>query len=188
MKAAVTILDVKADALYARAADKLAELQARAADLERRRSQSVEGNSRSQAALTARAESFLQDDVIPVSRDSEEASRRGLDAIADELAVVRRALDLQRDLVERERARVSRAVCERLRPRHREIVGAIAGALRQLSAALEDERDLRDRLITNDIDFAATLRPMPFISGTLADPDSHASVWVRDARDAGLLG
>ena len=97
----VTVLDLKSDAAYARSADKLAELQARAADLERRRSLVVEGNSRSQTALTARAESLLLDDVIPVSNDADEAGQRGVDAITDELAVVRRAVDLQKNIIER---------------------------------------------------------------------------------------
>ena len=122
-----------------------------------------------------------------MSLDSEEAGRRGLDAIADELAVVRRAIDLQRTIVQRERDRVSHVVCERLRPHHREIVGAVAPALRQLSTALQDERELRENLITADVDFTTTLRPMPFIAGTLDDPNSHVSVWMRDARAAGLL-
>jgi hypothetical protein len=94
---------------------------------------------------------------------------------------------MQRTLVDRERQRASREVCERLRPRHREIVADIAAALRQLSTALEEERQLRERLIEADIDFLSTLRPMPFIAGPLNDPNSHASLWMREARDAGLL-
>jgi hypothetical protein len=84
---------------------------------------------------------------------------------------------------------VSREVCDRLRPRHREIVGATAAALRQLSEALKDERDFREALIEADIDFTGVLRPMPFAAaGTLDDENSHATNWMRDARDAGLLG
>jgi hypothetical protein len=188
MKSTVTVLDLTSDASYARVTDKLAELQARASDLERRRSEVVEGCFQGQVVLTARAQSLLDDDVIPLGADAEEARRRNdLAVVADELAVVRRAVDLQRTLVDRERQRASREVCERLRPRHREIVADIAAALRQLSTALEEERQLRERLIEADIDFLSTLRPMPFIAGTLNDPNSHASVWMRDARDAGLI-
>jgi hypothetical protein len=188
MKSTVTIPNLKSDAVYARAFDKLAELQARAGDLERRRAQVVEGTTRRQAALTARAEALLDDDVVPFGADDEEARlREDLNAVADELAVTLRAGELQKVIVERERQRVSREVCDRQRPHHRKIVADIAAALRQLSTALEEERELRERLIEADIDFLATLRPMPFISGTLSDPNSHASVWLRDARDAGLI-
>jgi hypothetical protein len=94
MKSTVTVLDLKSDASYARATDKLAELQARASDLERRRSEVVEEGFQRQVVLTARAQSLLDDDVIPVGADAEEARRRNdLAVVGDELAVVRRAVD-----------------------------------------------------------------------------------------------
>ena len=37
------------------------------------------------------------------------------------------------------------------------------------------------------LDFTAVLRPMPFLAGTLDDENSDASVWMRGARDAGLV-
>lgn len=114
MKTTVTIPipDLKSDAGYALAFDKLAELQSRATDLERRRSQAVEGNTRRLAVLTARAEALLEDDAVPFSGGDEEARHReDLNAVADELAVTRRAIDLQQVIVEaRAPARVARGV------------------------------------------------------------------------------
>jgi hypothetical protein len=180
------------DKAYAAAAGKFADLEARSTSLEQRRSELSVGISRGAArrdVLTARAERLLQDDVVPLSSDAEMiAMRRDLGAVEDELAVTRRAVELQRPIVDRERQRVSRAICERLRPRHREIVGAVAAALKDLSAALADERALREELISADVTFVPYLRPMPLESvGTLDDENSRASVWMKDAREHGLI-
>jgi hypothetical protein len=94
----------------------------------------------------------------------------------------------QQALVEQARLRASEAICARLRPRHRAIVARIAAALEALSAALTDEQALRDELRDADVAFVTFLRPMPFhAAGVLTDPNSNASLWLREAREHGLI-
>jgi hypothetical protein len=186
------LIQLENDKPYAAAAAKLAELEARVATLDQRRAELSVGIGRTQAArdvLTARAERLLQDAVVPLSNDAKmTAMRRDLGAVEDELGVVRRAVQLQRPIVEHERQRVSREICDRLRPRHRQIIGAIAAALEQLSTALQAEEALRSELIEAGVEFSTLLRPMPFAAaGRVDDPNSNASVWLADARAHGLV-
>src|SRR5437867_6954474 len=113
--------------------------------------------------------------------------RRDLGAVEDELAVVRRAVELQAETVAREGRRVSAAICDRLRPQHRQIIRRISTALTELVAALSVEREFRERLIEAGVDFALALRPMPLPAlGLFNDPDnpdSAAALWIREARE-----
>jgi hypothetical protein len=94
----------------------------------------------------------------------------------------------QQVIVDLARLRASEAICARLRPRHRAIVARIAAALEALSAALTDEQALRDELRDADVAFVTFLRPMPFpAAGVLTDPNSHAAIWLREAREHGLI-
>jgi uncharacterized coiled-coil DUF342 family protein len=188
---ATSRLTLRDDPAYAAAEDKLRELQARAAELERQRSALFSGLSgdAERDELTARANRLLQDAAVPRSSDAERARLRvDLEAVTDELTVTRRAVELQQATVAEARRRVSRMICQRLRPRHRAIVSRIAGALQTLTDALAEERDFREALDAADVDFTTELRPMRLAAGDLTNPESLASLWLRDAQEHGLLG
>lgn len=190
-KSADIAISLRADESYRRAADKLQELTARRDALDHRRGELVAGLSRTVDAdhLTARAERLLLDDAAPRAADVDrDRLRQSLADTEDELAVVRRAAELQARVVEQEHARVSRAICARLRPRHRRIVARLEAAVRELSAANDEEEALRDELRDAGVIFSATLRPMNLAAaGTLKDKNSAVSRWLADAREHGLL-
>jgi hypothetical protein len=181
---------LRGDRAYSAAADRLAELQARDADLESRRRAVVEGRNR-QAALTVRAERLLLDDIVDRADADELDRRQELARIADEVNVVREAIKLQSQIVERERLRVSEEICARLRPQHRAIVRRMADALTELVAAAQEEHDFREALNSSGIAYTHDLRPMPLPAlGLFNDPngpDSAAAMWLREAREHGLI-
>jgi hypothetical protein len=191
MKTELRAMALTDDPEYARQAAKLDELRARAADLERRRSQLSTGLAADAARdeLTRRAQALLDDDAVPRGHDAEAARMRAdLETVTDELAVTRKAADLQAVVVEREARRVSREVCARVHPAYRAIVARAAAALEAASAAFEEERRLRESAIDGGIQFAAHLRVMTLPAlGLLSDTDSRVSLWFREAREHGLL-
>jgi hypothetical protein len=138
-----------------------------------------------------RAERLLLDDVIDRADDEELDRRAELARIADQQNVLREAIKLQQQVVERERLRVSEEICARLKPQHRAIVRRIAGALTELVAALQDEHDFRESLNASGVAYLHDLRPMPLPAlGLFNDPnaaDSAASLWLREAREFSLL-
>jgi hypothetical protein len=185
-------ITLDSDPQYRRQTERLLELEARERALEQRREALAIGLGQREAAadvLTRRAERLLADDVVPLAADVEIARMRAdLAAVSDELNVTRKAIELHKETVRRERARASAAVCARLSPRHQAIVARIAAALTELSAALVEERELRDELNRGGVIFSGRLRPMPLPSvGTLDDPNSAASRWLSDARSHGLV-
>lgn len=188
-KAEVSLMD---DDDYRRAGERLQELHQQRDDLERRRQQALSGlhEAGPSVELAARAERLLADGVLPLPTDAEIARLRGdLVTLTDQLAVVRQAIELQRGVVQRERVRVSAAICQRLRPQHRAIVLRIATALEDLGAALEAERTFREALNDADVIYGHELRPMPIPAlGLLSEPHSALSRWLAEAREAGLLG
>jgi hypothetical protein len=75
---------------------------------------------------------------------------------------------------------------DRAKIEHAVMMGPAADLQHEIYLAGEEVLPVT-HLIEADIDFLSTLRPMPFIAGPLNDPNSHASLWMREARDAGLL-
>jgi hypothetical protein len=177
-------ISLLADADYRRQAEKLGDLRARHEALDRRRGELLVGLNRvvEHDRLTERAQALLTDDVTP--RPDDAALRRALGDVEDEIRVLTRAVELQQRVVDSERARVSAAICARLRPQHRAIVRRIAAAVTELSEALTAEQDLRLALRDAEVVFAAELRPMPLpAAGVLTDPNSALSRWMADARE-----
>jgi hypothetical protein len=186
-------IDMRDDPAYRRASEKLADLTARAAELEARRRAINEGLHEAREgerdSLAARAALLLQDDAVPRSPASEQLRlRTDLGTIEDELAVVRRAIELQRETVAAEGARVARELCERARPQHRAIVGRIAAAVQALDAALAEEQAFRERFIDAGVPgFTGYLRPAAPRVGRLEEPHSGLWFWAKEMHEAGLL-
>jgi hypothetical protein len=89
-----------------------------------------------------------------------------------------RAHELQQAVVERERRRVSSAICAQRRPQHRAIVGRIATAITALVDALAEERDFREALVESGVAFTSELRAMPLPgAGLYNDPRGEVRCW-----------
>ncbi len=81
---------------------------------------------------------------------------------------------------------MSRAVCARLTPAHRALVGRIANHLTELVAALEAERAFQRALIDAGVSFTSDLRPMPLPRVWNPNDEGDAARWLKDAREHGL--
>jgi hypothetical protein len=178
------------DDQYRRATAQLADLKTRAATLERRREELALGLTAQAkgAALAARARHLLDDAAVPAARVP--ALRENLAGVLDEQAITAEAIRLQQAVVDRELARASAGICERLQPQHRAIVRRIAASISELRAALGEELDFRNALIETGISFTAKLRPMPLANLVGSDPRDENNVfalWMADARSNGLL-
>jgi hypothetical protein len=191
---AALVGSMRDDAEFARVADKHRELKHRESELSARRSRLREGFNLSAATSTAealqrRARALLAGQGVV---EAEEARRDRLvveiQQVTDELHVVREALELHKPILEREEARVCREIQARLRPAHRRNVKRIAQCLADLAAALDEEAALRGALTDAGVALH-DLRPMPI--ETMRQGPRHeytvASLWMKEARKAGLL-
>lgn len=181
---AVSLMD---DETYRAAAEKYEEIKGRLASLDARRQELQSGLARMAEAdmLDDRARTLLDDDVVPRAVDDTKL-RRDLEAVTDEIRVVRRAVELQRETVAREGDRVSREICARLAPAHRALVQQIGKHLTGLVDALRAEHEFREALIVGGVSFASTLRAMPLPHVWRPDEEGDAARWLKDAREHGL--
>jgi hypothetical protein len=117
-------------------------------------------------------------------------SARTLPELEREIIIKRRAITLQREVVNRARMEWSAVVCDQLVPLHRAQVHRIRLAIEELSNALIDHRHLVEELDGHDVaNFSFRLRPMLFPHDTmqLDNESSSATWWMRDAQANGLL-
>jgi hypothetical protein len=156
-----------------------------------RRAAILAGLTNADAGLDALAAAQLNPDArAEQSSMALKVDHLTLAALEREIAVKRRAIAMQREIVSRTRAEWSAVVCDQLAPVHRAQVRRIATAIRELSAALRDHRHLVEELEGHDVaNHAHYLRPMVFPGGDmeLDNESSIASWWMNDARAAGLL-
>jgi len=177
--------NLRDDELYAREAERLEALKGRLAALETRRSillNAFVADRRDE--VTERAQALLRGGDIGRSQELADAEvRTELDKVADELAIIRKAIELQTPVAEAERWRACGEINRQLLPAHRSIVRKVATALEALDAALGEEWAFRDRLEAAGVSLVE-IRPMGFaILGRLDDPQSYASYWSREARE-----
>jgi hypothetical protein len=177
-----------ADKVFSAEQAKLVDLQHRFNDADRRWHSC-------QAALTRKPPNPL--DVAAdklLTGDDSVLDRRVVDhrlelaGIDHERQVLRRAIEMQRQVLERERFRVGREVCEALRPAHREIVQKLADALIALGRVAAEEIDFRNALDEKGVPFAGFLRPMPINRlGNPRDGNSMLARWLLEAVEFDLI-
>ena len=125
------------DPAFAAAAQRLAELRRRRADLEQEQQQlaSKLETARPESTVVAKAKALIS------GRDPEDVGslRRRLGEIAEELRVLEAARELTRAEREKTRDKASRAICAELAPRHRKVALRVIHAAKELAAACEEE-------------------------------------------------
>ncbi len=191
--AATEAISLDADESYYGAWLKLQALKTRLLEIERQRSGILTGLNRDigrDEELTARAAALLQDGtnaVVPLPTDARLARLRAdLQTLNDERRVVERAIELQKEVLERERQRVSREICARLEPHYRELVRALGEALVTAGRANQELEDLHREIAAQGL--TQLLRPMQFRHlGRLDDQTSRINAWLADAREHGLI-
>ncbi len=143
--------------------------------------------------LTARAKRLLAGAPPPPAEEERQARiYRDLDALGDEETLLRRAMDIQAQVMQHERAIWSKLVCDQLDAVYRAQVKKIAAGLALLGEADKEHVELFNAL--RDHEVSISLRPMFFRvagHGDLSRADlSHSPAWhwFKDAREHGLLG
>lgn len=175
-------VNLNEDRAYAAAISQQTQLQAEVArlrqtisDLQARLETANNGDSLDEEALA----------LVSGSDAVESASliRTQLVEMRHRLAVSERALTLQRKIVEQERSRVSRAIAESKRPEYETLIRGFAKAVRALKAAIESEAAFREELISGDVSFAATIRPMGLPKQFDASTGEDCDRWLSEAAE-----
>lgn len=101
--------------------------------------------------------------------------------------LLREAIRQQASIVADLTRRVSRSICDVLRPQHRSLVRANVAAYVALAEAVEAEKGFRERLNADGIS-TGSLTAMPVsVFGVIRDPNSRISLYLRDACKHGFI-
>jgi hypothetical protein len=184
-------ISLRDDPTYAAAADRLFDLEARERELRQRHEAILHGLAEvsPRRDLDRRAEALLTSgDVVESVEERRVRLTEQHQDILDELRVVARAVEMQRRVVDGERGRVGAEIRRRVRPRHRELTRRIYGAIVALSELLDEEEAFRQSLTDADVPLG-DIRPVPFAAARLGPGHEYSTawLWVKDAREAGLL-
>jgi hypothetical protein len=102
--------------------------------------------------------------------------------------VLRRAIEIQRNTVERLRYKHSAELCKELTPQYKGLVRDVARAAVSLAKAMQKERQFRDDLLQADISYTGYLPPVVFKGvGYLDDPDSTINYFLDEAERFGYI-
>lgn len=173
---------VMGDPAYAAAWSKLVDLQEQLKELEAEYRQARSRPKEIVDGVTEAARRLLSGGGVAAA-DEKVRDYQG------EIAVLERAIGMQREVVEGERQRVSTSICERNLPQHRELVRSVAEALVGLGKAIDAEIEFRQRLEYGNVRFAADLVPVT-VNQSFVSPRyvrSQISQWLRAALDRRLI-
>lgn len=107
-------------------------------------------------------------DVSPLRKELEEQSERR--------RILTEAIALQRQRILDLEVKYSKEICERITPAYVSLVADIAATIAHLGSLLDQERQFREALHAEGVQWSSWLRPMPFPRvGGLADPSDRFS-------------
>ena len=117
-----------------------------------------------------------------------ETLTRTLAELTHRLAVVSKAVEMQKAMVAELRAEVGKAIATDLLPQHRANVQAVAAAAIQLASAMEAEAALRVSLFDNNVPDCGILRPMTMPGvGLLRDNQSRIFRFLLECESYGFV-
>lgn len=168
------------DAGYQAATNKLEQLQKQRAEVD---AELTAAAAQKRENLSARDRAALA--MLDGDQPADDTSRAEL---IERRAVIDRAIELQRNAVETERARVSRDICAAALPTHKRNVKAVSAALAALADAVAAEEQLREKLDGGGVVFGATIRPMGLCAriNCAADVAELATAYSNEAAEYGL--
>lgn len=115
------------------------------------------------------------------------ADPRELEALEVKRLALQRAIELQKSILQSEKSRASRIICEALRPEHREISRDLINAVIALGHSVHREIRFREELARTGAD-AIGLPAMPFDQvGDPVDPGSPIRIFLRSAVELGVI-
>lgn len=184
-----TAARLERDPRYSAAWNRYTELQLQLREAERQRQeiQQQMGNTGSDTrnAIRDEAKALLSESAAAGIAQRDEIVR-SLGEVTHRIAVLRQAIELQKQVVEGLRAEVSRAICADLLPTHQAHVRAVALAAIGLADHVRAEWELRDRLAQNGV-LSGHLRPMPLRGFNLTEPNSTISQFLLEAERYGFI-
>jgi len=168
---------------YKSAWDKLMELRGQADEL-RKQAEELRTKGRPESVKTQRQKQI--DAVIlgvePDSVKSTEGWRTELNEAQSRGRLFQDAAKRQEEEVTRQRLIASREICEKLMPKHRDIVKRLALAYIELGKVVVEEKVLREALNDNDVGYSSYIRPMVIHGpGDPRDPTSRIANWLMEA-------
>lgn len=181
------------DPRYSAAKARYTELKTELDTLERQRDDVQTGigslASRARDQITDEASAMLSGTPAPDPANlKREALVKTLGELTHRLAVLRAAVAMQRDIVDKLRGEVSTAITRDMLPQHRVNVGAVVKALLQLNTALEAEADLRETLNENNVQYISVIRPMAISGlGTLRDNQGKIFRYLLECYEYGFV-
>jgi hypothetical protein len=108
--------------------------------------------------------------------------------LTSRIDVIRAAIQIQRDIVERLVVDASKLAGEKMKPLHRELVGNVVEKLKLLNTALTAEYSLRDSLFQAGFSTTHEIRPMQLPAiGLLSNEWSRASLYLLEAYREGFI-
>ncbi|HWB00413.1 MAG TPA: hypothetical protein VG713_18090 [Pirellulales bacterium] len=181
-KKKTTITDLMDDPDYAAAWNKLQELQEQRLGLEAKRTSVRNATAARRDRLDDAANELLA--LGNLSYRFGDATGE-LQAIAEHLAIVDRAIEMQTEVVDRLAREVNNRICRDARPVYVAIVGKMKAALMQAAEVIAEEERFRDKFREGGLSFVAGLYPLGFPGGHL-DLNEHSSTisyWLREAAE-----
>lgn len=182
----ITTLD--SDPRYAAARDRYVALQTELSGLDSQRTTALAGLG----SLT-QPHDIIRDEAATLLSGSEASTPqnrteivRTIDDLTHRIAVLRQAVAMQRDIVEKLRYEIGAAIASQCLPQHKANIAAIIDAALTLATALQAERELRDELTENGIVFSSVLRAMPIPGFDLRDDQSRLSRYLLECEEQGF--
>jgi hypothetical protein len=161
------------DAAVAAAESKLNELKAELAKAERER----DALAKSRPDVSDRDRAAL---AMIGGHSADGSSTGNVDELADKIATLRRAIELQTAARDQAAAEASKQIAEAARPAYEALLKRGAKAMRDVVAFIKAEADFREQLTDSDVRFAAELRPMP-LQGRIEPGEADTFVgWLNE--------
>jgi hypothetical protein len=175
---------------FAAAEDRLAELKGRQAearaalrDVEARLA-TLSTDGAAALAIHEKAEALVAGRDPATAGPDAAALRREHRDLVERVAVLGRALELQKEVLAEQRAKASPLVAEAHRAEHRELALGVIRAALALAQANAQERAFRNALAEAGVDYLSVLWPMEFLPGRIGqlnDQQSHVAMLVKEA-------
>lgn len=146
----------------------------------------------SDASILAQPQDLIRDEASamlegapPPPAANRAAIIKTIDDLNHRIAVLRQAVAMQRDILEKLTCEIGATIARECLPQHKANIAAIIDAALTLAAALQAEKELRDSMTENNIVFSSVIRAMPIPGFDLRDDQSRLSRYLLECHEYG---
>jgi hypothetical protein len=179
------------DAGYAQAQAKLTELQLRLTSVGEEIShllgQLAEAERSRKNPVVEAAERLLAGDDTSLDTVVQHGLNDRLSTLYRRRRILEEAISQQKRILEEERSRASREICESLRPEYLAVVQDLAEAIVAVGRAQEKYQSFVGTLDGADITWLSSLRPMSFHAASPREYNGRVGHWLLEALEYGLI-